>query len=357
MTLTAQNLVALHDRDTANYVQERDKFADKGFRTLSLSIYGTPNDPRFAAVMVKRDQIIATHSFINMTQSEYQKVFEDQAAEGFGPYIISATGPKNGAIFAGAFRKTSKIPLTRSNLSKDEFIELNRQQHDAGKILIWADCFGTPSEPRYCAIWDSNPNKIAWNIDAVDEGGAKLQQRFDAMVGMGACAALLSVTPSNNIMEMFVDSQIGPWKSRVGMTSAEYQAEFNANAEQGLWPICVSASGSGSSARFAAIFATREEISPRTFRMTGASPVAAIDAKIKPYVESENLRGVALAIVKGRRLVYARGYTNAEESYPNIQPTTLFRQASISKSFCAVAVWELIERGELTLNTKMQSVL
>lgn len=357
MTLTAQNLVAWHDRDTASHVAERDKFAEKGFRPLSLSIYGSPNDPRFAAVMVKRPQVIATRSFINMSQSEYQKVFEDQAKEGFGPFIITATGPKNSAVFAGSFRKFSNIPLTRSNLSKDEFIELNKQQHDAGKILIWADCFGTSNEPRYCAIWGPNPEKVAWNIDAVDEGGDKLQQRFEAMTGMGARPALLSVTPSNNLMEMFLDSHIGPWTSKVGMTSAEYQAAFNSNAEAGRWPICVSASGSGNGARFAAIFATREEISPRTFRMTGTSPVAAIDAKMKNYVESENLRGAALAIVKGRRLVYARGYTNAEASYPDVQPTTLFRQASVSKSFCAVAVWELIERGDLTLNTTMQSVL
>lgn len=131
MTLTAQNLVAWHDRDTANHVAERDKFAEKGFRPLSLSIYGTPNDPRFAAVMVKRDQVIATRSVINKTQSEYQKVFEDMAEEGFGPFIITATGPKNSAIFASSFRKMSNIPLTRSNLSKDEFIELNAQQNDA----------------------------------------------------------------------------------------------------------------------------------------------------------------------------------------------------------------------------------
>ena len=357
MTLTASNLVAWHDRDTANHVAQRDKFAEKGFRPLSLSIYGNPDNPLYAAVMVKRPQIIATRSVIGKTQAEYQQVFEDMAADGFGPFIITATGPRNGAVFAGSFRKMSSIPLTRSNLSQADFIELNKQQHDAGKILIWADCFGTPDDPRYCAIWGPNPNKIAWNIDAVDEGGDKLQQRFEAMKGMGARPALVSVTPAGRIMELFVDSQIGPWNSKVGMTSAEYQAEFNANAEAGRWPICVSASGSGSGARFAAIFATREESSPRTFRMTGTPAVAAIDAKMKAYVEAQNVRGVALAIVKNRRLVYARGYTNAEESYPDIQPTTPFRQASISKTFCAVAIWKLIEQKKLTLGTTMQSVL
>lgn len=60
MTLTAQNLVAWHDRDTANHVAERDKFAEKGFRPLSLSIYGSPSNPLYAAVMVKRPQVIAT---------------------------------------------------------------------------------------------------------------------------------------------------------------------------------------------------------------------------------------------------------------------------------------------------------
>ena len=247
--------------------------------------------------------------------------------------------------------------MTRSNLSKAEFIDLNAEQKDKGTILIWADCFGTPDNPRYCAIWGPNPGDIAWNIDAVDEGGAKLQQRFEAMKGMGARPALLSVTPSGNLMEMFVDSHIGAWKSKAGMTSSEYQTEFNANAEAGRWPVCVSASGSGSGARFAAIFATREEILPRTYRVTGSAAVSAIDAKMETYVKAQNVRGVALAIVKNRRLVYARGYTNAEESYADIKPTTPFRQASISKSFCAVAVWKLIEQGDLTLDQTMQSVL
>jgi hypothetical protein len=90
----------------------------------------------------------------------------------------------------------SPIPLTRSNLSKMEFIELNAQQHDAGAILMWADCFGTAAELRYGAICGPNPGKIAWNIDAVDEQGPALQQRFDAMKGAGARPALLAVSPT-----------------------------------------------------------------------------------------------------------------------------------------------------------------
>ena len=358
MTFTAQNIVAWHDRKTANHVTERDKFADKGFRPLSLSIYGSTSDPLYAAVMVKRPTVIATRSDIGMSQSKYQTFFNEMVADGFGPFIITATGPRDSAVFAGSFRKMSKIPLTRSNLSKAEFIDLNADQHDKGKILIWADSFGTVGDPRYCAIWGPNPGDIAWNIDAVDESGGVLQQRYEAMKAMGARPALIAVTPSGAIMEMFVDSKIGSWSSKISMTSDEYQDQVIANADVGRWPVCVSAAGSGNGARFAAIFATREEISPRTYRVTGTPTVEAIDAEMETYVRDQNVRGVALAIVKNRRLVYARGYTHAEESYPDIKPTTRFRQASISKTFCAVAIWKLIQQDDnFTLNTKMQSVL
>ncbi|MEZ5287758.1 MAG: serine hydrolase [Vicinamibacterales bacterium] len=357
MKLTASNLVAWHDHTGAQHAARRDAYAKKGFRPLSISIYGTPANPLYAAVMVKRDTVIATKSVIGQSQAQFQTVFNEMAGNGYGPFLITATGPKNGAVFAGSFRKMSKIPLTRSNLSRAEFVALNAEQHDKGAILVWADCFGTSSDPRYCAIWGPNPDKVAWNIDAVDEGGDALQQRFEAMKGMGARPALLSVTPAGRIMELFVDSQVGAWHSQVGMTSAEYQQAFNTQAKAGRWPVCVSASGAGAGARFACIFAARDDISPRTFRVKGTPKVAAIDEAMETFVRAQNVRGAALAIVHGRRLVYARGYTNAEAGYSNILPTTPFRQASISKTFLAVAVWKLIEQGKLTLDTTLQSVL
>jgi CubicO group peptidase (beta-lactamase class C family) len=359
MTLNAHNLVAWHDHATADHVAQRDKFAQLGFRPLSLSVYGSPGDPRYAAVMVKRSAVIATHSFVGLSQTDYQKTFDDMAKQGFGPFIITATGPGNAALFAGSFRQMAHIPLTRSNLTKDQFVQLNKDQHDAGAILMWADAFGTDDDLRYCAIWGPNPERIAWNVDAVDESDAVLQQRFDAMTLIGARPALIAATPKNSIMELYVDSQVGLWASRAGMTSSNYQIEFDKQAKAGLWPVCVSASGEGSSARFAAIFATQEEHLPRVFRSTGTPAVPAIDLALEKYVKDENLRGAALAIVLDTRLVYARGYTFAEAApaYHDIQPTTPFRQASISKTYCAAAVWKLIEQGSLSLDTTLQSVL
>jgi CubicO group peptidase (beta-lactamase class C family) len=363
-------VVDWRDLNTAEHIARRDKYEALDYRPLSLSIYGSPDDPLYAAVMVKRPKIITTKSFVNLDQAGYQRTFDDMVSQGFGPFIITATGPSGGAVFAGSFRAMSDIPLTRSNLSQADFIDLNRKQHDAGAILVWADAFGTEDDSRYCAIWGPNPERIAWNIDAVDEAGDTLKQRSDAMASVGARPVLFAVTPAGRIMAAFVDSQIGAWASRSNMTSAGYKTEKENQAVKKLYPVYISASGTGDSARFAAIFATQEQHRPRVFRIRGPEPAGldqanrvkaqALDQWMEDYVRAHNFRGAAMAIVDGTRLVYAKGYTLAETEpyYRDIHPTTLFRMASVSKAFCGVSVWKaLADDPQESHNSKMQAIL
>ena len=89
---SSDNLVSWRNETASNHVAKRDPLAEQGFRPLSLSLSGTVNDPRYSAVMVKRPNVIATKSVINKTQAEYQQTFQEMAADGFGPFIITATG-------------------------------------------------------------------------------------------------------------------------------------------------------------------------------------------------------------------------------------------------------------------------
>jgi hypothetical protein len=115
-----------------------------------------------------------------VNQVGIQKIFDDMVKQGFGPYILTATGPANSAAFSGVFTPMSAIPLTRLNLTGSQFDELNKQQKLKGNIIIWADVFGTPQDTRYTGVWGPNPSRQAWNCDAIDEGGAELQARFEA---------------------------------------------------------------------------------------------------------------------------------------------------------------------------------
>jgi CubicO group peptidase (beta-lactamase class C family) len=163
---------------------------------------------------------------------------------------------------------------------------------------------------------------------------------------------------------MYDDSTGGPWDARDNMTSADYQTRFNTLYPQGLRPVRVSGKGLGANARFSAIFATREDSDARTLRMSGSPAMATIDNAMVAVMTANMLRGALLAIVQGTRLVYARGYTLAEAGYPDVQPTTFFRQASVSKMFTAAAIYQLVDQqvklpggAVVTLDTHLKDAL
>ena len=67
-------------------------------------------------------------------------------------------------------------------------------------------------------------------------------------------------------------------------------------------------------------------------------------------MSARKVPGGALAVVKDRRLVYARGYGWADRGKKlPAKADSLFRIASISKPFTAVAVLKLVEEGRLKL--------
>jgi len=75
-------------------------------------------------------------------------------------------------------------------------------------------------------------------------------------------------------------------------------------------------------------------------------------------MQARKIPGGALAVVKDRRLVYARGYGLGDrEQREMARATSLFRIASISKPITAVAVLKLVEHGKLDLDARVWDCL
>ena len=74
-------------------------------------------------------------------------------------------------------------------------------------------------------------------------------------------------------------------------------------------------------------------------------------------LQASGIRGASVAVVRGTRLVAARGYTWAEPGYPTVLPETVFRIASVSKTVTALAVQQLIEQNRLALGDRLGALL
>ncbi|MEU4554465.1 serine hydrolase domain-containing protein [Micromonospora violae] len=86
-----------------------------------------------------------------------------------------------------------------------------------------------------------------------------------------------------------------------------------------------------------------------TWTATGTAVTAlrSFDDTMKSFMQARGISAGQLAVTYQGRLVLARGYGN--NSPETIQPTSLFRVASLSKSLTAAAIVRLAQDGKLTM--------
>lgn len=85
-------------------------------------------------------------------------------------------------------------------------------------------------------------------------------------------------------------------------------------------------------------------------------PTSKVDDVVRLFQQQTGSPGVAVAIVQQGRVVHAKGYGQAANGAP-ITPNTPLRIASMSKSFTALAVMQLVQAGRVNLDTPLKEYL
>jgi CubicO group peptidase (beta-lactamase class C family) len=81
---------------------------------------------------------------------------------------------------------------------------------------------------------------------------------------------------------------------------------------------------------------------------------SAVDAYVEVQRREQHIPGVAMAVIRGGRLLKAHGYglANVELDVP-VKPETIFQTGSVGKQFTATAVMMLVEKGKVGLDDKI----
>ena len=79
--------------------------------------------------------------------------------------------------------------------------------------------------------------------------------------------------------------------------------------------------------------------------------------KLDSIIVEENIPGAMISIVRADSVLFTGGlgFANIEKQEP-VTAEHLFRQGSISKSFTAIAIMQLVEAGKLKLNTPIKEI-
>jgi CubicO group peptidase (beta-lactamase class C family) len=88
-----------------------------------------------------------------------------------------------------------------------------------------------------------------------------------------------------------------------------------------------------------------------------APEFAAIERFVRHEMAAQRTPGLALGIVKDNRVAYLRGFGKADDSGRPVTPQTPFIIGSVSKSFTALAIMQLVEAGKVELDAPVQRYL
>jgi CubicO group peptidase (beta-lactamase class C family) len=85
-----------------------------------------------------------------------------------------------------------------------------------------------------------------------------------------------------------------------------------------------------------------------------APDFAAIDAYIESEMQAQGIPGLALGIVQGDQIAHLKGFGMADPDGRAVTPQTPFILGSLSKSFTALAIMQLVEAGKVELDAPVQ---
>lgn len=92
-------------------------------------------------------------------------------------------------------------------------------------------------------------------------------------------------------------------------------------------------------------------------RAAAQTDAAKLDTYLENYIRENNIPGLEVAVVENDRIAYLRGLGIADANGRKVTPQTPFFIGSLTKSFTALAILQLVEAGQVNLDAPVRQYL
>jgi len=331
----AANWVARHGLTSSEYQAEFDKWTQKGYRLSYVSGYDSAGTTHFAAIWDEKGgpAYVARH---NLTAAEYQAEFDKQVAAGYRLVLVNGYAVGGGERFAAIWEKSNGVPwIARHGLSSSDYQTEFDKQVKAGFRLVHVSGYSSGGQERYAAIWEKKGGPL-W-IARHGLTSAQYQAEFDKQLKDGYRLVKVSgyQVGSQDKFAAIWEKSGGMFMARHDLDGAHYQQAFNDYMYSGYKPVVVSGYTHGGADRYAAVW---DQVT------WSEADLAHIDKVAKAALAKYDIPGLSFAIAKDGRLVFAKGYGLADkEANEPVDTGHRWRIASLSKAITAAAIFKLID--------------
>ena len=325
------------------------------YQMISKTVSGEGRGANYASIWVKSKELNNPSFSVTGTAKLKEKLDEWQA-RGFIPSMISASGDHRVTNLYSVVLKKETIglaqPLVRYDIDTDSLKKMMTFARKNRFLPRSLTQYGSVSKPLYAGVWELNPSRIMWDY-GINENYATFLKREAAHKRHGARPLLVTPGPGERVTSVFINDDIGVFQTWVGIRKGELMDKIDEGLVLGYHPIYMDQHNSEEDTNYTVILAKKFAPFPNVFPKSrqGYSPFNTWDETIKKTMKAYNIRAGALAVVYKGRLVHTQGYTYGPEGYPITKPTSLFRMASVSKVITAMAIGNLIDNGQISMET------
>lgn len=254
--------VARHGLTSAGYQSTFDTLVSQGYHLTYASGYTSNNDPRFAAIWEKS----ATSAWVarhGMTSAQYQAAFNTYTSQGYRPRLVNGYTVSNSGRFVAYWDKSPSPAggwVARHDMTSAGYQAEFNNWVGKGFRLTHVSGYQDGGVAKYAALWEKPA--VAGPAWVARHGmtSAQYQSAFNGYVAQGYRLVLVSGYVVNGVDYYAAiweksSTPTGAWVARHGLTSAQYQAEFDKWVGQGYKLTVVSGyTLSGNQDRYAAIW-------------------------------------------------------------------------------------------------------
>ncbi|PVH96100.1 beta-lactamase/transpeptidase-like protein [Periconia macrospinosa] len=350
---------------SAEHEEKATSLKANGFRPLSLSLYGSPSEAKYAAVWVQEEGA-AFETIHTADKPTFDSWVQTWKSKGYVSTHVSATGPVESAVYAGVM-EARNISTWIQRCEMDSPYGLANSTGGVDLLIKAVSMYGTYANPRYCILGYENTEN---QQQTVFHQTVNLSNNFAQIFAAETLKRywrpeFLNIFVDGTIAPIFTDTTVGKWAAEVDLNEAQLASRIKAQEANGLSPINISGGGNPSDIRYAVIFAERTSPLPRNWSASGAvtgfndnaGVTDALDNVMQSFMQEHGVRQAQVAASINGTVIAERAYTWAEEDRAIVQPDDKFLLASLSKMFTHAATKQLINDGLLNLTTAIYPLL
>jgi hypothetical protein len=225
---------AHHGMTSSQYQEQFNRLVGQGYRLIEISGYSVGGQARYAAIWEQRSgpAWVARHG---LTSSQYQQEFNRLVGQGYRLIDVSGYNVGGQERYAAIWEQRSGPPWeAHHGMTASQYQQEFNRLVGQGYRLIDVSGYYVNGEDHYAAIWEQRSGP-AW-VARHGLSSSQYQQEFNRLVGQGYRLRRISGWNSGgpvNYAAIWEKSSGPAWVARHGLSSDAYQQEFDRLVGQG----------------------------------------------------------------------------------------------------------------------------